>query len=450
MRKTLWLISLAIILSFSVRSVAAETAVEAAGPELNLIYPFMNAVNETLVLNPLFQQSFLDFLKDNSVQAVLDSDGFPLIYFSGEPGGPRFGCEGFCPSISMNNYTFGSKALNLSDVSGLDAGLADMQIAEESMVVGSDGIENSIGTINAIRSGLSGNPRALADFERYLLGQQEGSLRGTYYDERYNDVWDYAVSNIEKDPGLYNSILNDLRMNDIGNAAGRLDAYLQNNFDINGAFDMESMYSALENGQIGDMQTEEFMRNVLERIAETENMDSIKNALDNIDLENFSDLLKREEFGEMMKNAGEMMKNNPEMFDKLGDLAREMVERPETRDVFKEALKEAMKNADAEAIKDLMDAFSKMENKEELMKTLMEGVGEYMREMVESGQMEEMMKQMDSPAMRDMMAEAAQEFSQSMLESMGDWAKNIPIEFSYVVALIAIIVTLLILLKLKL
>jgi hypothetical protein len=60
------------------------------------------------------------------------------------------------------------------------------------------------------------------------------------------------------------------------------------------------------------------------------------------------------------------------------------------------------------------------------------------------------MKQMDDPAMRDMMAEAAQAFSQSMLESMGEWAKNIPVEFSYVVALIAIIVTLLILLKLKL
>jgi len=442
MRKALWLISLAVILSFSVRPVAAE----AAGPDLSVIYPFLNAASETLVLNPLFQQSFLAFLENNSVQAIIDKDGLPLIYFSGEPGGPRLGCEGFCPSISMNNYTFGSKALNDSGL----ANMQNMQIMNGSMVVGSEGIENSVDTINAIRSELSGNPQALADFERYLLEQQEGSLRGTYYDERYKDVWDYALSGIKKDPGLYNSILNDLRMNDIGNAAGRLDDYLQNNFDISGAFDMESMYSAIENGQIGDMQTEEFMRNVLERIAETENLGNIKNALDNIDLEKFSDLLKKDEFGEMMKKAGEMMQNNPEMFDKLGDLAKEMLERPETRDVFKEALKEAMKNADAEAIKNLMDAFAKMENKEELMKTLMEGVGEYMREMVESGQMEEMMKQMDSPAMRDMMAEAAQAFSQGMLESMGDWAKQIPIEFSYIVALIAIVVTLLILLKLKL
>lgn len=450
MRKALWLISLAIILSFSMQPAGApETAAEVAGPELSVIYPFMNAASETLVLKPFFQQSFLDFLENNSVQAIIDKDGLPLIYFSGEPGKPRFGCEGFCPAISMNNYTFGSKSLNDS---GLGSGLANMQnmqIVNESMVVGNYGIENSIDTMNAIRASLSDNPQALADFERYLLEQQEGFLRTTYYDELYKDVWDYAVSDIRKDPGLYNSLLNDLRMDDIEGAAGKLDDYLQGNFDINGAFDMESMYSALENGQIGDMQTEEFMRNVLERIAETGNMENIKNGLDNIDLEKLSDLLKKDEFGEMMKKASEMMKNNPEMFDKLGDLAKEMLERPETKEVFKEALKEAMKKGDWEAMKNLMDAFSKMDNKQELMETLTKGMGEYMREMVESGQMEKMMKQMDDPAMKGMMSEAAQAFSQGMLESMWEWIKKTPIEFSYVVALIAIIVTLLILVKLK-
>jgi len=424
---------------------AAEATAEPIGPDFNVIYPFMNAVNETLVLDPFFHQSFLDFLKNNSVEAIIDKDGLPLVYFSGEPGGPRFGCEGFCPVISINNYTFGSKALNDSGL----ANMQDMQIMNESMVVGNGEIENSIDTINAIRADLGNNPQALADFERYLLEQQEGLLRGTYYDERYKDVWDYAVSDIQKDPGLYNSLVNDLRMDDIEGAISKMDDYLKNNFDIDGAFDLENMFSGLENGQLGNMQTEEFMRNVLERIAETENMENIKNALDNIDLEKLSDLLKKDGFSEMMKKANEMMKNNPEMFDRLDDIAKEMLERPETRDVFKEALKEAMKNGDWEAIKNLMDAFSKMDNKQELMETLMQGMGEYMREMVESGQMENMMKQMDDPAMKDMMSEAFQSFSQDIAENMWDWIKKTPIEFSYVVALVAIIATLLILMKLK-
>jgi hypothetical protein len=418
---------------------AAEAAAESG---FNVIYPFAEAANGTLVLRPFFQQSFLAFLENNSVQAVLDNDGLPLAYFSGEP---RFGCEGFCPAISMNNYTFGSKSLNSSGL----ANMQDMRIMNESMVIGNEGIEQSVDTMNAIRASLGGNPQALAAFERYLLEQQDGFLREAYYDELYKDVWDYAASGIRKDPGLYNSLLNDLRTDDINGAISKMDDYMQGNFDINGAFDLENMYSAIENGELGNMQTEEFMRNVLKKIAETENMGSIKNSLDNVDLEKLSGLLKTDEFRKMMEKAGEMMKDNPGMFGKLGDLAKEMLERPETAEVFKEALKEMMKKGDWESIKSLMDAFSKMDNKQELMETLMKGMGEYMREMVESGKMDEMMKQMNDPAMKEMMAEASKSFSQGMLENAWDWIKKTPVEFSYVVALIAIIVTLAILMKLR-
>ncbi|MCK4335783.1 MAG: hypothetical protein KAW40_03600, partial [Candidatus Aenigmarchaeota archaeon] len=94
-------------------------------------------------------------------------------------------------------------------------------------------------------------------------------------------------------------------------------------------------------------------------------------------------------------------------------------------------------------------AFSKMENKQELMEMLMESMGEYMREMAESGQMDEMMNLLDDPAIKEMMSEAFQHFSQEMLESVWDWIKKIPVEVSYVVALIAIIATLVILMKLR-
>jgi uroporphyrinogen-III decarboxylase len=109
-----------------------------------------------------------------------------------------------------------------------------------------------------------------------------------------------------------------------------------------------------------------------------------------------------------------------------------------------------MEKSDWETIKNLMEAFSKMENKQELMETLMKSAGEYMKEMVESGQMDELTKMMNDPALKDMMAEASQYFSQEMAESIWDWIKETPIEVAYVVALIAIIATLLILMKLRL
>ncbi len=430
MRRVLCLIFLAGIISFS------PHFVQAAESEFDIVYPFANATTETLVLKPYLQESFLDFLEENSVQAVIDEDGLPLAYFSEEP---IFGCSGFCPSITMNNYTLGSKSLDYS-------GLPYETITEETMVVGSSDIGQSIDTMNAIRASLKNDPEALAGFERYLLGEQEGFLKGTYYDELYDDVWDYAVSDIQDDPYLYRSILREMEAGDMGKAIEKLEEYMKGGFDMNGAFDLSSMYSAIENGQLGNMQMDEFMRNVLKRIAENENMDI---NLDDLNLEEFSDLLDTDEFREMMERAGEMMKDNPEMFDRLADLAKEMMENPETREIFKEALKDMMKNADWDALKNLMDAFSKMENKQELMETLMESMGEYMREMAESGQMDEMLNMLDDPAMREMMAEAFQSFSQEMFESAWDWIKEIPVEISYVIAIIAIIATLLILMKLR-
>lgn len=429
MKKILWLIFLTAILNFSVNANAAD-------PEFGVVYPFANASTDTFVLKPYLHQSFLDFLEKNSVQAVIDKDGLPIIYFSEEP---RFGCSGFCSSITINNYTFGSKSLDISR-------LPPLQIMEETMIIGNSGIEHYTDIMNAIRTSLKDDSEALADFERYLLGEQEGFLRGTYYDELYEDVWDYAVSNIQENPDLYGSLLKDLKTGNMKEAIDRLEDYMKSEFDINGAFDMTNLYSAIENGQLGNVHIEEFMRNVLERIAEMENIDI---DLDDIDFEGLSELLNTDEFKEAMRKVSELMENNPEMFDRLADLAKEMMKNPETREVFKEALKEMMKNADWDTMKNLMDAFSKMENKQELMEMLMESMGEYMREMAESGQMDEMMNLLDDPAIKEMMSEAFQHFSQEMLESVWDWIKKIPVEVSYVVALIAIIATLVILMKLR-
>ncbi|MCK4335586.1 MAG: hypothetical protein KAW40_02560, partial [Candidatus Aenigmarchaeota archaeon] len=305
MKKILWLIFLTAILNFSVNANAAD-------PEFGVVYPFANASTDTFVLKPYLHQSFLDFLEKNSVQAVIDKDGLPITYFSEEP---RFGCSGFCSSITINNYTFGSKSLDISR-------LPPLQIMEETMIIGNSGIEHYTDIMNAIRTSLKDDSEALADFERYLLGEQEGFLRGTYYDELYEDVWDYAVSNIQENPDLYGSLLKDLKTGNMKEAIDRLEDYMKSEFDINGAFDMTNLYSAIENGQLGNVHIEEFMRNVLERIAEMENIDI---DLDDIDFEGLSELLNTDEFKEAMRKVSELMENNPEMFDRLADLAKEMM-----------------------------------------------------------------------------------------------------------------------------
>jgi len=428
MRNASLLIFLTSILAVSLLPAASA----ADGPEMT--YPFIPAGDKTLVSSPYFDSSFLDFLEKNMVSAVIDKDGIPLLYYS-ENG--SFGCTGFCSNITMNGYTFGSKMLETTGTSGF-------RVLDESVVVGSDEVSQSVDTINAIRSGLMDNPEALDEFEKYLLGQEEGYLRDTYYSELYGDVWEQAIGGIKSDPQLYESLRQSIGMRDVEGAVQQLDDYIKNSFDTSGAYDLSNLYSALENGQLGSMQTEEFMKGVLDRLADEQNVD-----LDLENLDGFSDLLKSDEFKEAMDRASETMKENPEMMDNLGNLAREMLERPETREVFKQALKEAMEKGNWDAIKKLMDVFSKMENKEELMKTLMEGIGEHMMDMVKSGQMDKMMQMMDDPGMRDMASEAFQSFSKNIFEEAWDWAKSTPIELAYIVALAAIIATLVILIRLK-
>lgn len=430
MKRALWMTFLAIILSFNPQPALAEES------DVSPLYPFLDASTETFVSEPYFQESFLEFLENNSVYPVIDEERLPLLYFAEEPG---LGCEGFCSNITFNNHTFGSKTMDSSN-------LPEMEDLKERMVMGSGELEKSMDTINAVRTALKSDPEALAEFERYLAGEQEGPIKGTYYDELYDDVWDYAVSEMEKDPAFYGPLLKEMKTDDLEGAIERMDDYLQENFDMNGAFDIASMYSAIENGQLGNIQTEELMRNVLKEIAGQEGMDI---DMDGLDLEGLSDLLDTDEFRGALKKASEMMKENPEMFDRLSDLSREMMDNPETREVFKDALKEMMENSDWDAMKDLMEAFSKMDNKDDLLQMLSESMGEYMRQMVESGQMDQMMEMMSDPAVKEMMSEAFQSFSQEMLESAWDRLKEIPAEFSYVVAIIAILATLVILMKLK-
>ena len=299
MKRALFLAFLAVTLNFSQSVLAYE-------PEIEITYPFTQSGESVLIQNPLMHESFLDFLRENSVYVVPGKDGVPLFYYS-ENG--TFGCYGTCSNVTMNNYTFGSKTL---DMTGLQAA----EILNESVVTGSTGIDNSMNMIKSIRESLQGNPQALAEFEKELLGEQEDYLKNTYYENAYGDVWDYALEEMKKNPELYSSLRGDLNTGDLSGAIENLEKYLDGNFDINEAYDLSNLYSAIENRKLGQSQIEELMRNALKRMSEEEGMD-----LDLEGMEKLSDMLNSEEFKNAMEKAMETMQENPEMFEQLQDLA---------------------------------------------------------------------------------------------------------------------------------
>jgi len=428
MKPRLFLISLIATLAFSQPVMCAE------GSSAEVVYPFIEAANNTVLLNPYLHHSFLEYLYNQSVYPVIGEDGFPLFYYSANE---TFGCEGICSNITMNNYVFGSETLNIS------AG-PDMEIFPESLVVGNSQIEDSMDIINSMRTTLADNPDALGEFERQLLESQEDYLRSTYFENAYEDVFDYALDELKNYPEIYDSLRRNVRMNDLDGAVEDLERYLNENFDIDEAYDMSNLYSALEDKKIGQIQLEEFMRNVLEKMAENEGV-----VLDAGDIEKFSEMLDSEEFKRAADKASEMLESNPEDFEKVLDLAEKGLESPEAKEMFKDAVKEMLEHADWDSVKKVMDLFNKLENKQQLLETLMEGFSEHMRDMVRDGKIDEIKEMLEDSKLMEMLTEAAQSFSEGFLEQLGDWVKEIPIEFAYVIAVAATIATLIMLIKIK-
>jgi tetratricopeptide (TPR) repeat protein len=428
MNRRLFLISLIATLAFSQPAMCADET------PMEVVYPFIGATNGTLLASPYLHDSFLEYLYNQSVYPVIGEDGTPLFYYS-ENG--TFGCTGICSNITMNDYVFGSERLEATEGAGMD-------VLDESVVVGNREIEGYIDAVNSLRSSLAGNQQALQQLEMQLLEDQQDYLTSTYFENAYDNVFDYAMEEVMNDPETYSSLRWNVKTNDVEEAVSDLEKYLSENYDIDGAYDMSSLYSALQDKKMGPLQLEEFMQNVLDRVGDMEGVD-----LDTADLDCFSEMLNSDEFKQASGKAMEMLEENPELFEDVLDLAEQAMDSPEAKDMFKQAVDEMFENADWESVQKVMDLFNKLENKDQLLETLMEGVSEHMRDMVREGKIDEIKGMLEDPEMIEMMTEAAQSFSQSILEQFGDWASQIPIEFAYVIAVIATIATLIMLNKIK-
>ncbi len=427
MNRSSLLISLIATLIFSQPALAAE-------PSYDMVYPFIEATNETILARPVLHQSFLEYLQNQSVYPVIGEDGVPLFYYSGNES---YGCTGICDNITMNNYVFGSERLDAASLEGMD-------VIDDSVVVGNREIEEFMDIINGIRSSLADNPEALVEFEKQLLGDQEDILTSTYYENAYDDVFDYAIDDIMNDPELYDSLRRNVRSHDLDGAVEDLERYLSENFEIDEAYDISNLYTALENKKIGPVQIEEFMKNVLDAMAEMEGVE-----LDTEDFKRFSELLNSDGLKKAADRASEMMENNPEAFEEVLDLANEALDDPATMEMFREAVDKLFENADWESVNEVLDLFNKLENKEQLLETLMEGFTDHMRDMVKEGKIDEIKRMLEDPQMMETMMKATQTFSQTALEMLSDWVKEIPIEFAYVIAIAATIATLIMLAKIK-
>ncbi len=423
-----------LLISLTVTLVFNQTCVSAAEYPEELLYPFLEIGERKILVNPYLDQSFLDYLESNGVYPVIGKDGSTLFYFSENE---EFGCLGVCDQIVLGDYIMGSQTME-------PEAFAELPKLENQVVIGNEELERHIDSVNALREILSDDPVALDEVEKALLESNQDPLKRVYYENAYEDVFDYAIEDLKGDPDAYNSIVRNLEIGNLEGGVNAFESFISENYDLDESFDVSDLYSALEDRKIGPKQFEELLENVLDRIAENEGID-----IDLEGLDRFSELLGTEEFDSIMDKVTEAIENNPETFDMIKELSEDILKSPESKEMFQEAVKKMMENVNWESIQRVMDLFNKMDNKEKLLETLIEGVGEYMRELAESGKADEIKSLMTDENLIKLMDKAFQSFSESFLDVLRNWVEDIPIEFAYILALAVTITTLIMLARIK-
>lgn len=372
--------------------------------ELPVIYPFDKS-GSAVIARPYFEKSFLDYLREVSIFPILDEGGSPAFYYSAD-------CASGCTNISINNYTFGSSTFAKSET-GLSA-----------VVIGHPNFSDSINSINFLR--LSLGSKALADMERSLLAEQF-PFRQEYYDARYTDVWDYAIDAIKKNSTVYSELTERIRAKDYAAAAEALKKYLDENFETNALYDALNLYDALDKGRIGPIQYNELMENVLRNLDVPE-----------AELESLLKGLESEQFREALKKAMEAAEKD----ENLKRLAKEILNNKELMDSL---MKELVKN---NALKEFFDLFMKLENKDEIIRSIMRASTEYMRELVSEGKMDDISKSLEGE-FKEIAESLANSFGRSILDTIGDWGSSASRELAYVLTAVALAVMAIILFKMR-
>jgi hypothetical protein len=394
--------------------------INSAAAEPGITYPFDGSSGA--VLNPYMDSTFLEYLKTQSVYPVLDKDGLPLFYLSENPA---YGCTGICDHVQAGSYFLGSKSLDHADA---PAGAVD-----SSILMGSSGTEQAINSANAMRQALSGDTQALDAFERRLLENEAGALKSSYMAERYDSVWDYALETLQKTPDIYNSLADSVAKGDLPGSASTFEDYIRENFDVSRAFDSTSLYSALENEMLGQMQAGELMQNTLKelsgRLGKNMNTDMIGD---------YSELMKSQEFRSAMEKALGEIKKNPEAYEQLRDMAGEMMKDERMRQALSDMMKEMINKGDWKSVADLAKIMSELGGGKDVVNSMMEGFTRYMRDLAKEGKLEKAADMLSDPEMKKALDEAMKVFSQSILEMLQKYIADFLKEYAYVMAVVAV------------
>ncbi len=373
---------------------------------------------EMIVANPVFDDFFMQELISNQVIPVF-KDGSVDFYIADEAS-CFFNDGDACVAIPCGNLICGSNRFQNADYTV-------PVIIDDGLISGNTQLHDMALAMDALRYSAIESPEHLSMVENKIMELDSSVLDETYVENRYGS----SISNLINDElsgtedfSRIQDLLNQQRTSE---AISLLDEYFAQNYDISPVYDSTDLYTAMNNKQIGPMQYSAILNTLMDEYGGgSQPMDFLMNQ---------SEILNSTFGRDLMDQVLKEIAENPEM---LKDLQNSMdsLDNEMFQELMSKALEESFKNP--ELLKKYLEMLPELLKDEQIRELLLKSAADALRQMQESGELGELMDNINSPDLQKQVMDQAKDAAPSIFERISEEIKS-RVNMNYILPLLGLI-----------
>lgn len=373
---------------------------------------------EMIVANPVFDDFFMQELVSNQVLPVY-RDGSVDFYIADESS--CFLNDGeTCVAIPCGNLICGSNRFR-------DEDYAAYTIIEDGLISGNTELHEMTLAMDALRYSAIEDPKHLSMVENKIMEMDGSVLDKAYVENRY----DSSISNLINDElsGTedFQKIKKLFSQQETSEAISLLDEYFAKNYDISPVYDSTDLYNAMKNKQIGPMQYSAILNTLMDEYGTgPQSMDFLMNQ---------SEILNSTFGRDLMEHVLEEIAKNPELMKDLQN-SMDSLDNEMFYELMSKALEESFKNK--ELLKKYLEMLPELLKDEKIRELLLKSASQALRQMQESGELGELMDNINSPDLQKQVMDQAKDAAPSIFEKISEEIKS-RVNMNYILPLLGLI-----------
>ena len=373
---------------------------------------------EMIVANPVFDDFFMQELTSNQVLPVF-KDGSVDFYVADESS-CFFNDGDACVAIPCGNIICGSNRFQTDEY-------ASNTIIDNGLVSGNSELHDMAVAVDTLRYSAIENPEHLSMVENTILEMDGSEADKTYVENRY----DSSISNMINDElsgtEEFSKMQDLLNRQMTAEAIATMDEYFAENYDISSVYDTTDLYTAMKNKQIGPMQYSAILNTLLNEYGDgSQSMDYLME---------HSDILNSPLGKELIDQTLEEIAKNPEMLKELQDSMDNMDDELFQK-LMSKALEECFKNK--ELLKKYLEMLPELLKDEAIREMLLKSAADALRQMHESGELGDLMDNINSPELQELVMDQAKDAAPSIFEKISEAIKS-RVNMNYILPLLGLI-----------